>query len=181
VLKESPAYITWRRLPSFRRTPVARQQGLDRMGSTNHPRSVYMKNFMTALATTLLLVGTVQGQPAPPAGCADVEVHNVRPQQGQLMLAAYAGADSFQKNPLTALRVPAGDGVMRLQVCGLVGSSISLLLFQDLDSDGKMGRNLMGIPTEPWGSSGTPAMMGPTWDNSRVALDGKTIVVKLSI
>ncbi len=122
-----------------------------------------------------------QAQAQAPAGCAEVEVHNVRPQQGQLMVAAYGDADSYQKKPLSQLRLAAGDSVMRFQVCGLSGSAVALMLFQDLDSDGKMGRNLVGMPTEPWGSSGTPGMMGPTWDSGRVPLDGKTIVVKMSV
>ncbi len=119
-------------------------------------------------------------QAPAPAGCASVEVHNVRPQQGHLMLVAYGDAQTFQKKPLTQLRMAAGDTVMRFALCGLSGSTVSLNLFQDLDSDGKMGRNVLGIPSEPWGSSGTPGMMGPTWDNSQVLLDGKPIVVKMS-
>ena len=57
---------------------------------------------------------------------------------------------------------------------------MALSLFQDLDSDGKFGRNLLGMPTEPWGSSGTPGAFGPSWDTGRVALDGKAIAVRLS-
>lgn len=119
--------------------------------------------------------------PAPAATrCAQVEVHNVRPQQGQLMLAAYTDAETFQKKPVTSVRLAAAGAVMQFQLCGLSGSSVALTLFQDLDSDGKMGRNLFGVPTEPWGGSGTPGAMGPTWDSTRVLLDGKTIVVRLS-
>lgn len=55
------------------------------------------------------------------------------------------------------------------------------MLFQDLDGDGKMGRNMIGMPTEPWGSSGNPGMFGPQWDTGKVALDGSTIAVKMSI
>lgn len=120
-------------------------------------------------------------QTAVPTGCASVEVHNVRPQQGQLMMVAYASAESYGKQPLAALRVPAGDALMRVQLCGLKGDVVALMLFQDLDGDGKMGRNALGMPTEPWGGSGTPGAFGPNWDNGRVALDGKTLVVKMSL
>lgn len=119
--------------------------------------------------------------PAAPANCATVEVENVRPQQGVLMLAAYGSADTFGKKPLAALRVPAGEAVMRVQFCGLSGTEVALMLFQDLDGDGKMGRNLMGMPTEPWGSSGTPSMFGPQWATGKVALDGRPIAVKMSM
>ena len=104
----------------------------------------------------------------------------MRPQAGFLRLAAHADAASDGKKPVASLRLAAADAVMRFLLCGLVGDTVALQLFQDLDSDGKMGANLVGLPTEPWGSSGAPAMLGPTWDTGKVALDGKTIVVRLS-
>lgn len=134
------------------------------------------------LAIAMLVVAhSLQAQAQTPTRCAQVEVHNVRPQQGQLMLAAFDSAETFQKTSLVALRMAAGDAVMKFEVCNLRGDSVALTLFQDLDADGKMGRNMMGIPTEPWGSSGTPGSFGPTWETSRVPLDGNTIVVKMSI
>ena len=112
--------------------------------------------------------------------CASVEVHNVRPQQGQLMVTAYANADSFGKKPMISVRVPAGDATTTLQLCGLSGPVVALMLFQDLDSDGRLGRNVLGMPTEPWGGSGSPGAFGPSWDNGKVTLDGKPLVVRMS-
>jgi uncharacterized protein (DUF2141 family) len=97
------------------------------------------------------------------------------------MLAAYGDAETFNKKPLQTLRVPAGEATMTVKWCGLTGNLVALTLFQDLDSDGKMGRNAMGMPTEPWGGSGTPGMFGPTWDSGKVELDGKPIVVRMSM
>ncbi len=114
------------------------------------------------------------------AGCATVEVHNVRPQQGFLMLAAYADAESFNKKPLASLRVPAGDAITSVQLCGLSTPVIAIAMFQDLDGDGRMAQNLMRIPTEPWGSSGTAGVFGPTWEGAKTALNGSPIVVRLS-
>ena len=113
--------------------------------------------------------------------CVNVDVQNVRPQQGHLMLAAYSDAESFGKKPVQSLRVVAGEATMTVQVCGLAGSSVAFTLFQDLDSDGKMGKNALGMPTEPWGSSGTPGMFGPSWETGKVALDGKPVVVRMSM
>jgi uncharacterized protein (DUF2141 family) len=132
--------------------------------------------FATAAALALLAT-TAHAQ----QDCVTVEVQNVRPNQGQLMLAAYGDAETFGKKPLQALRLAASDATMSIKWCGLTGSTVALMLFQDLDSDGKMGRNAVGMPTEPWGGSGTPGMFGPTWDTGKVALDGKPIVVRMSM
>ena len=117
----------------------------------------------------------------PDGYCAKVEIDNVRPGQGHVMIAAYGSAETFGKRPLKSIRVPAGEARMKVQLCGLSGSEVALMLFQDLDSDGKMGRNLMGMPTEPWGSSGEPSMFGPQWATGKVALDGRPIAVKMSM
>lgn len=130
------------------------------------------------LATAALLCAAAQA--AAPNGCVQVDVQNVRPQQGQLMVAAYGDADSFGKKPLAQIRLPAGEAVTSFQLCGLSGDVVALTMFQDLDSDGKMNKNLLGMPTEPWGASGTPGTFGPSWDTGRVPLDGKPIVVKLT-
>lgn len=132
--------------------------------------------------TTTAPTAPTAATPAPAAtGCATLDIQNVRPQQGQLMVAAYGSAESFGKKPLVALRVPAGEARMQVQLCGLSGPEVALMLFQDLDSDGKMGANLMGMPTEPWGSSGNPGMFGPQWQTGKVALNGSPIAVKMSL
>jgi uncharacterized protein (DUF2141 family) len=131
---------------------------------------------VTALFALLAAAGhTVHAQ-----DCSEVEVRNVRPGQGSLMVAAYADADSYGKKPVMSMRLPAGEAVMKFQLCGLGGPDVALMLFQDLDNDGKMGRNLLGIPTEPWGSSGTPGMFGPTWDTGRVTRGPSPVVVNMS-
>lgn len=129
-----------------------------------------------------------QPAPAPRStpGCAEIEVHNVRPRQGFLMLAVYADAESFNKKAIVSLRLPAGEGVTRVPLCGVPAGTaeLAVTMFQDLDGNGEMGKNLLGIPTEPWGSSGTPGTFGPSWTTARVSVGGdaaaRPIVVKLS-
>ena len=141
------------------------------------------------LAAVLALPAAAQPAAAPSAlasaatqpGCATVEVHNLRPGQGFLMVAAFADAASYRSRPAVSLRLPAAEAsTMRFALCGLASDVVALTLFQDLDGDGKLGVNLVGMPTEPWGSSGTPGAFGPSWDTGKVALDGTPITVRLS-
>ena len=140
------------------------------------------------IARTALLLGLAtallpHAQAAAP-GCTEVEVHNVRPKEGLVMVAVYADEATFRKQTLKSLRLPAGEqAVQRFELCELglaTGAKVSLVLFQDLNSDGKLNANFMGIPSEPWGASGTPGMMGPQWATTAVPLNGSPIVVKLS-
>ncbi|MEO5734070.1 MAG: DUF2141 domain-containing protein [Rubrivivax sp.] len=141
----------------------------------NSTRSLSILSVMTAA----VLAQPLLAHAANP-GCATVEVQNVRPQQGRLMVAAFTSAETFAKTSVSSLALPAGDATMRFELCGLSGDTVALTLFQDLNSDGKLGTNLVGIPNEPWGASGRPGMMGPKWDATKVTLDGQPIVVQMS-
>lgn len=136
---------------------------------------------LAAIAGCAVLVLASPQASAQPAGCVSVEVHHVVPQQGFLMLAAYADADSYAKKPAHQLRVPAPDATQAsLALCGVSAAALAIMLFQDLDGDGRMARNPLGVPTEPWGSSGRSGVFGPSWELGRVTLDGQPIVVRMS-
>jgi len=142
-----------------------------------------LATLLLAVPALLLTARAQSPTPAPtPAeqGCVSVEVQNVRPQQGYLRASAFLDEADFGRKPAVAVRLAAGEATMRFQLCGVAGKEVALMLFQDLDSDGKMGSNLLGLPTEPWGSSGSPGMMGPKWDTARMPLDGQALVVRMS-
>ena len=135
---------------------------------------------VSILSTAMLATAPVPARAQTPA-CVTVEVQNVRPEQGMLMIAAYADADSFNKSAVVATQMKAGAATMTFPLCGLGSASVALTLFQDLNGNGKLDANAFGIPSEPWGASGKPAAMAaPTWETTAVPLDGTTIVVKLS-
>ena len=140
--------------------------------------SIAAVSFGAVLSAAVMTV-----QPAQAQTCATVEVQNIRPEQGMLMVAAYADATGFgSKAPVAALQMRPGTATtMSFPLCGLSGGSVALTLFQDINGNGKLDANVFGMPTEPWGASGKPAAMSaPTWDTTAVPLDGTTIVVKLS-
>ena len=142
-----------------------------------------MRSLSVAAVVALAAFGaaTFVAAPARAETCVQVEVQNVRPEQGMLMIAAYADAASFNKAPVVAAQMKAGAATMTFPLCGVSGASLALTLYQDLNGNGKLDANLLGIPSEPWGASGKPAAMSaPTWEATSVPLDGTPIVVRLS-
>jgi len=135
----------------------------------------------SVFSAAAIVAAPARAQGATPAGCVQLEVQNVRAEQGMLMVAAYGDAGSFNKAPLVATQLRAGAATMSFALCGVSGSSLALTLYQDLNGNGKLDANAFGVPSEPWGASGKQAAMtAPSWDSSAVALDGSTVVVKLS-
>jgi uncharacterized protein (DUF2141 family) len=140
-----------------------------------------MKTLITTCTAALALVSfATLAHAEAPGGCAKVEVQNLRTGQGPLMVAAYADAASFRKTAASQLQLAVTGETMTIQVCGLSGDAVALTLYQDLNGNGKMDTNPFGMPNEPWGASGKPAAMGPSWDSAQVPLSAETIVVKLS-
>ena len=113
--------------------------------------------------------------------CNPMQVHNVRPDGGKLMVAAFTDAPDFNTRPATALQLRANAASMNFMLCGLSGPSVAVMLFQDTNGNGKLDRNVLGIPSEPWGASGKPSNFAPpSWDSTQVPLNGSPIVVSLS-
>lgn len=122
------------------------------------------------------------GAPAHADTCIQLEVQNVQPGKGNLMVAAYAAENSFDKTQASGQQVPAGAAATQtLMLCNLPGQQVAIKMYQDVNGYGKLESNVLGVPTEPWGASGkVPALLAPTWESSVVPLDGKAMVIKLS-
>lgn len=130
-----------------------------------------------AVVSALALSAT----PARAASCVNLEVRDVHPGQGTLMIAAYADAATFNKTPVVATQMKAGAETMTFPLCGFSGDTAAFTLYQDLNGNGKLDRNVLGVPSEPWGASGRPAAMAPpTWETTAVPLDAATVVIRLS-
>lgn len=114
--------------------------------------------------------------------CTPVEVRNVRPAAGVVMLAVYDNEAQFNREPVTALKQRA-DSVetVRFAVCGLQGRTVALSVYQDLNENSRLDVNLFGIPSEPWGASGKPpAYSAPTWQTGQIVLGVEPVVINLS-
>ena len=131
-----------------------------------------MKHLFIAALTTLA---------ASAQACPTIEVQNLRENQGNVMIAVYADAASFNKKPVFVTMLKATGNTATVKACGVESAEFSVAVFQDLNGDGKLNSNVFGIPEEPWGASGSPsAFSAPTWETSKVASNGSPVIVKLS-
>ena len=140
---------------------------------------------MKSLATlTAALIFSILSTASLAQTCAPVEVRNVRPAQGSLMVVAYTSEADFNKKPATAMQLKPTDETLSFSLCVPgAASSLALMMFQDLNDNGKMDSSVLGMPIEPWGSSGKPNPFGPpSWAGAAVLVpaDGKPVVVILS-
>ncbi len=79
----------------------------------------------------------------------------------QLMVAVYSDAGSWLGKPAMGQRMALGAGASggqaTVQLTGLPEGPLAISLFQDTNANGRLDKNGMGMPTEPYGFSNNAA------------------------
>ena len=133
-----------------------------------------------ALATVLVL-----GSATPaPAETLRLSVET-KSDTGHVLAAIYASPESFEQDDmLIGVTGPAKPGLTQLDVNGLAPGIYGVAVFQDLNGNEKLDRNLFGAPTEPFGFSNNPVIgfSAPEFAEFKFEFDGspKEIRIKLN-
>ncbi|WP_209986371.1 DUF2141 domain-containing protein [Azospirillum picis] len=130
---------------------------------------------MAAMAA--VVVGVAAGVAAGPVPAAAGElratVRNIKPNQGRVMVALFDSDEARRaERPWAGYFVAAAAPNMVVVFADLPPGRYGLVAFQDLDGDGKLEKNLLGIPREPYGfSRNAPARFGPpSFEDSAVTV-----------
>jgi uncharacterized protein (DUF2141 family) len=94
---------------------------------------------------------------------------------GVLRLALYADAESFmveKKARLYSFEIK-GKTTMDVEIPGLPYGDYAFAVFQDENSNGKLDKNALGIPVEPYAFSGNPPSKWrmPKFEEARFVFD----------
>jgi uncharacterized protein (DUF2141 family) len=127
-----------------------------------------------ALALTAGLTGTVH------AASLDVQVVNLPSTQGTVMVALYDKAEGWMKKPLRGAQAVVGaDGKAVLRFDDLPDGDYALSVLHDVNGNGKMDFNAMGIPQEAFGFSNkaSGSFGPPKFDAARFTVKGDAVHV----
>lgn len=121
---------------------------------------------------------------ASQAGAANLTIHidDVKAGGGPVMVALYNSADGFLKAPVGHARSADGNA-NTIVLKDLPVGEYAFAVFHDANSNGKMDKNLLGIPTEDYAfSNNALGKMGPpSFAQARFTLpaDGASLRVSL--
>ena len=90
-------------------------------------------------------------------------------KSGKVMIAVYDSAQGWASGkPARVAMASASDASPTAKIVSLPAGTYAVRAFQDVDGDGKMGKNPFGLPTEPYGfSRDAVGNMGPaTFDDA---------------
>jgi len=115
-----------------------------------------------------------------------IQVETLQDKSGQVVANLYDSPAAFRKTPTQQIRLRAaqqnGSGEISLVFHDVPAGTFAVMVFHDRDADGKLKRNLLGIPSEPYGFSGTPTKYGPpSFDEASFRLPAPGAPVTLTI
>lgn len=102
-----------------------------------------------------------------------VVVTGVRPGDGPVRIAVYRERATFmtREGIASGRSVPPESERVAATFLLPVDAEVAISVFQDLDSDESLDRGFLGLPTEPWGASGTPSAWSPPgWDACKLRI-----------
>ncbi len=115
-----------------------------------------------------------------------IRVENIAAVKGRIHVGIYKDAASFPKKKLAFTGTEAdvkNTGVMEIDIPGLSPGRYAVAVFHDLNGNGKLDTNMLGIPTEPYAfSNGAVAKWSsPTFAEAAFELpaSGTSITVTL--
>jgi uncharacterized protein (DUF2141 family) len=123
------------------------------------------------LGRTLLAAGLVA---SGAAGATDVtfEVTGLESAQGQVLVALY-DEGSFLKKPVKAMRLASVAGKVSGSLGAIPEGAYALTVVHDENANGKLDRNMIGMPTEKYGFSNNPSLFGPpAFKDARIEITG---------
>lgn len=140
-----------------------------------------IRHFLASLTLAALATGAAHAQGSLPAGCGlQLEIQRVTAGSGPVMVAVYEGEGQFLKEMAVAVSVQAKGERLSLPLCNISADEVAVMVYQDLDRNGKLGTNIMGIPNEPFAASGEPSFGPPSWAKAKVRADGRSISITLN-
>ena len=140
---------------------------------------------MTLIVTAISCFGVRAQQ--PPQTHLTVTVQLTHHSTGELAYLVFDSSSGFPSDPQKAIRhgflpISSGKGAMRVET-DLPPGKYAVSVYEDLNGNHRLDRNMFGIPREPVGvSNNPPARMGPPHFNDacfRLGASAKAITITL--
>lgn len=139
--------------------------------------------FRTLCVGTLLLAATGLSVTAT-AGELTVEVSGVASAKGDVLVAVFDQKGQWLRRAKLSQKVVAAAGKVSVVFENLPEGEYALSAVHDLNTNGQLDSNAIGIPNEPYGFSNDAAgrFGPPSFDDAKISMDQnkKSVTIKLN-
>ena len=119
------------------------------------------------------------------ASAADltIQIDDIKSADGQIMIALFNSAATFQSAPVKATAVAAAAGSTTVTIADLPAGDYAIALYHDANGNGQLDRNALGMPTEDYAfSNNAMGQRGaPSFDAARIALPPAGATTRISL
>jgi uncharacterized protein (DUF2141 family) len=133
---------------------------------------------MTAILFPLLMMQPAQAE-------LKISFSNLKEAKGQLYVAVYATESDFLNTDRVYAKqiVPVKQAGNLEMTFALPPGKYAVSCFHDVNGNGKLDTNLVGIPSEPYGFSNNarPRFRPPYWSEASFSVSGGTIQLPVSL
>lgn len=115
---------------------------------------------MNKLLTTAALLAAVAATGLAHATDLEVEVQGVASSDGEIMVAVFGDAETWLRKPVAVAKVAASaqqGGSVRVLLKDVPEGTLAFSVMHDVNGNGRLDRNPMGMPTEPFAFSNNAA------------------------
>ncbi len=135
------------------------------------------------LSIISLLFVTVAPVSVPPKVRLQVDIQNINAQKGAVLVALFKPGREFPEGkPIEGKKIEASASSLQIAFSVEPGN-YAIALFHDMNSNGKMDKNMLGIPKEPYGFSNDfrPKFSVPKFRDCQFSVGegGKTVHINL--
>ena len=120
-----------------------------------------------------LILAACLGTSAADDASLTVQVEGLQGARGAVVMAVFASADSWNGgDPVAGGRVEVSGPAVTVSFDALPAGDYAIRMYHDVDGDGELDVNLMGIPSEPFAfSNNARGRFGPaSWADSVFAV-----------
>ena len=115
-----------------------------------------------------------------------VTVRNLLPDQGQLLLALFQSEQGFPDAPQPSQprqQVAVKSGVVITSFKDLAPGRYAVMVVQDLNGNGRVDANFVGMPTEPYGASNNrlPRLSAPRYEEALVDVGPERTAITIDV
>lgn len=132
---------------------------------------LFMKKLILAFGFLFLTI-ILMGQTAN----VTVTIIDIEEPSGNMSIAIFDNSDEFPKsiNSYSKTRVPVNSEICQYTFQDIPYGQYAVAVYHDLDKNGELDRNWLGIPKEPYGfSNNASSKIGPPdYEDAIVEIDG---------
>jgi uncharacterized protein (DUF2141 family) len=142
-----------------------------------------------SLATLILFsagVGSVPSLLAQSGGSATIilKVTGLRSEKGQVRIAVFNSSEKWLgEQPAYSSTIKVDGQSVIWKINDVPDGDYGVAVFHDENSNGKMDKNVLGVPLEPYGfSNNVRVTFGPPkWANAKFVVKGSTTQVSIEV